>query len=146
MFKSCPSYPCPLYYQTRISRLSVGLTGNRPSVYSIRSLDSFTFFSMRFSRYDEVSSLIPSVPRFLHFEVPVLSRSFRTLKTIHERISSTKPASRPYGIAQAVLHSLCFAALCCADFSFSLRFRLGRSTWDVRGDLSQSPHVSLERR
>ena len=41
------------------------------------------------------------------FEVPVLSRSFRTLKTIHERISSSKPASRPYGIAQAVLHSLC---------------------------------------
>ena len=65
MFKSCPSYPCPLYYQTRISRLSVGLTGNRPSVYSIRSLDSFTFFSMRFSRYDEVSSMIPSVAWFL---------------------------------------------------------------------------------
>ena len=48
---------------------------------------------MRFSRYEEVSSLIPSVPRFLHFEVPVLSRSFRTLKTIHERAS--RPARRP---------------------------------------------------
>ena len=73
MFKSCPSYPCPLYYQTRISRLSVGLTGHRPSVYSIRSLDSFTFFSMRFSRYDEVSSLIPVIP-----QLPLSRRSFLT--------------------------------------------------------------------
>ena len=72
---------------------------------------------MRFSRYDEVSSLIPSVPWFLHSEVPVLSRSFRTLKTIHERAFKACASSNPV-LLKLFFTALAVAALCCAGFFF----------------------------
>ena len=94
MFKFCFSYPEPLYNKFRISSSRLVITGNQSSVFISISRFLFAFYSMRFSRYDEVSSTVLKFVRFFFTEAHSFLKSFRTLKTIHERLL-TRPASRP---------------------------------------------------
>ena len=85
---------------------------------------------MRFSRYDEVSSLIPAVPWFLLskylFSAGPSEPSKRYMRESFKACASSNPV-----LLKLFFTALAVAALYCADFSFSLRFRFGRSTWDV---------------
>ena len=104
---------------------------------------------MRFSRYDEVSSTVLKFVRFFFTEARSLLKSFRTLKTIHERITHKasessnpvllKPLFAAFAVRRSVAPSFPFSSFQ-LSLSFADRPRMLASV------LFQLLHVSLERR